>query len=61
MYSADMAARRMGLVDWDVAMGVPLAIGAKIIFLTASSWKAARAQPGRGLSSGGGEPREFGS
>lgn len=32
MYSAGVAARRMGLVDWDVAMGVPLAIGAKNIF-----------------------------
>ena len=32
MYSAGVAARRVGLVDWDVAMGVPLAIGAKNIF-----------------------------
>jgi len=32
MYSAGVAARRMGLVDWDLAMGVPLAIGAKNIF-----------------------------
>lgn len=32
MYSAGVAARRMGLVDWDIAMGVPLAVGAKNIF-----------------------------
>ncbi|MFH2128692.1 MAG: ferredoxin domain-containing protein, partial [Pseudomonadota bacterium] len=32
MYSAGVAARRMGLVDWDLAMGVPLAMGTKNIF-----------------------------
>lgn len=32
MYHAGVAARRMGLVDWDLAMGVPLAMGTKNIF-----------------------------
>ena len=32
IYSAGVAARRMGLVDWDLAMGIPLAMGTKNIF-----------------------------
>ena len=32
LYRAGVAARRMGLIDWDVAMGVPLAMEAKNIF-----------------------------
>ncbi len=32
MYSVGMVARHMGLVDWEVAMGIPLSVSSKNIF-----------------------------
>lgn len=57
MYSAGVAARRMGLVDGNVAMGWPWPREPRIFSLTASNGDLA--PPSRHRLPGGGDRREF--